>query len=35
GNANPMMMFMSGKLKAKGDLALAANIANYFSLPKG
>lgn len=34
GNGNPMMMFMSGKLKAKGDLALAANIANYFSLPK-
>jgi putative sterol carrier protein len=35
GNANPMMMFMSGKLKAKGDLALAANIPNYFNLPKG
>jgi hypothetical protein len=34
GNANPMMMFMTGKLKAKGDLALAANIANLFDLPK-
>jgi putative sterol carrier protein len=35
GAANPMMMFMTGKLKAKGDLALAANIANLFDLPKG
>jgi putative sterol carrier protein len=34
GNANPVMMFMTGKLKAKGDLALAANIANLFNLPK-
>ncbi len=35
GSANPMMMFMTGKLKAKGDLALAANLANLFDLPKG
>jgi putative sterol carrier protein len=35
GAANPMMMFMTGKLKAKGDLGLAANIANLFDLPKG
>jgi putative sterol carrier protein len=35
GTANPMMMFMTGKLKAKGDLALASNIANLFDLPKG
>jgi putative sterol carrier protein len=35
GGANPMMMFMSGKLKAKGDLGLAANVANLFDLPKG
>lgn len=35
GAGNPMMMFMTGKLKAKGDLALAANIASYFDLPKG
>ena len=35
GTANPMMMFMTGKLKAKGDLALAANLANLFDLPKG
>ncbi len=33
-NANPMMMFMTGKLKAKGDLGLAANIANLFNMPK-
>lgn len=35
GASNPMMMFMTGKLKAKGDLGLAANIANLFDLPKG
>ena len=35
GNGNPMMMFMTGKLKAKGDLGLAANLANLFDLPKG
>jgi putative sterol carrier protein len=34
GATNPMMMFMTGKIKAKGDLGLAANIANYFDLPK-
>jgi putative sterol carrier protein len=34
GNGNPVMMFMTGKLKAKGDLGLAANIANLFDLPK-
>ncbi len=34
GNANPVMMFMTGKLKAKGDLGLAANIANLFDMPK-
>lgn len=33
GNANPMMMFMTGKLKAKGDLGLAANIARLFDIP--
>jgi hypothetical protein len=30
-----MMMFMTGKLKAKGDLGLAANLQNLFDLPKG
>ncbi|HLT09294.1 MAG TPA: SCP2 sterol-binding domain-containing protein [Micromonosporaceae bacterium] len=34
GAANPMMMAMTGKLKPKGDLALAANLANLFDLPK-
>ena len=34
GNGNPVMMFMTGKLKAKGDLGLAANIQNLFNIPK-
>jgi len=34
GNANPMMMFMTGKIKASGDLPLAANIQNLFAVPK-
>jgi len=34
GNANPVMMFMTGKLKAKGDLGLAAKIADLFDMPK-
>jgi hypothetical protein len=34
GNGNPVMLFMTGKLKAKGDLGMAANIANYFEIPK-
>lgn len=34
GNGNPVMMFMTGKLKAKGDLSLASNIANLFAIPK-
>src|SRR5215212_7747260 len=34
GDGNPMMMFMSGKVKAKGDLGLAANIAKLFDIPK-
>jgi SCP-2 sterol transfer family. len=35
GNGNPVTLFMTGKLKAKGDLGLAANIANLFDIPKG
>ena len=34
GGANPVTLFMTGKLKAKGDLGLAANIANLFDIPK-
>jgi SCP-2 sterol transfer family len=34
GNGNAVMLFMSGKLKAKGDLGMAANIPNYFDISK-
>lgn len=34
GNGNPVMMFMTGKLKAKGDLGLAAKIGDLFDMPK-
>lgn len=34
GAGNAVMMFMTGKLKAKGDLSLAANISNLFDIPK-
>lgn len=35
GSANPVMMFMTGKLKAKGDLGLAAKIGDLFDIPRG
>jgi putative sterol carrier protein len=35
GNANPVMLFMTGKVKAKGDLGLAAKIGDLFDIPKG
>jgi len=28
------MLFMTGKLKAKGDLGLAAKIGDLFDIPK-
>ncbi|BCJ65329.1 SCP2 sterol-binding domain-containing protein [Polymorphospora rubra] len=34
GSANPVMLFMTGKVKAKGDLGLAASIQNLFDIPK-
>jgi putative sterol carrier protein len=34
GQGNPMMMFMTGKVKVKGDMGVAANIGNLFDLPK-
>jgi SCP-2 sterol transfer family protein len=34
GNANPMMLFMGGKLKTKGDVSLAAKIPQLFAIPK-
>jgi len=33
-SGNPVMMFMTGKIKAKGDLGLAADIANFFDIPR-
>jgi hypothetical protein len=35
GNANPVMLFMTGKLKAKGDLGMAAKIGDLFDIPRG
>ena len=35
GTGNPAMMFMMGKIKASGDLGLAAGLANWFEAPKG
>src|SRR5262249_31015188 len=35
GNATPVMLFMTGKVKAKGDLGLAAKIGDLFDIPKG
>jgi putative sterol carrier protein len=34
GDGNPMMMFMTGKIKAKGDLGLAASVAKLFDIPR-
>lgn len=35
GNAQGPMLFMTGKLKIKGDLALAARAPGFFEIPKG
>ncbi|HET6969156.1 MAG TPA: SCP2 sterol-binding domain-containing protein [Ornithinibacter sp.] len=34
GSGNPAMMFMMGKIKARGDLGLAGGLANWFETPK-
>ena len=34
GTGNPAMMFMMGKIKAKGDLGLATALATWFETPK-
>ncbi|MEU7874961.1 SCP2 sterol-binding domain-containing protein [Dactylosporangium sp. NPDC049140] len=34
GNAHPMAMFMTGKLKAAGDIPLATRIPRLFDIPK-
>lgn len=31
---NPTMMFMTGRIKAKGDLGLATKIPGFFEVPK-
>jgi hypothetical protein len=33
-SGNPVMMFMTGRIKAKGDLGLAANLASFFDVPR-
>ncbi|MCI3930778.1 SCP2 sterol-binding domain-containing protein [Streptomyces sp. AN091965] len=34
GNAQPVMLFMTRKLKVVGDVALAAGLTRYFDIPK-
>ncbi len=34
GTGNPAMMFMMGKVKAKGDLGLATALATWFDTPQ-
>ncbi|QKE83649.1 SCP2 sterol-binding domain-containing protein [Arthrobacter sp. NEB 688] len=34
GTGNPAMMFMMGRIKARGDLGLATALANWFETPK-
>jgi putative sterol carrier protein len=33
GTGNPAMMFMMGKIKARGDVGLATGLANWFESP--
>src|SRR4051812_42498940 len=35
GNAAGPLLFMTGKLKIKGDLALAARAPSFFEIPRG
>ncbi len=34
GTGNPAMMFMMGKIKARGDLGLATALGTWFETPK-
>ncbi len=34
GNANPMTLFLRGRMKAKGDLGLATRFPSLFDIPK-
>lgn len=33
GNANPMVLFGTGRLRVKGDLLFAARVAGFFTIP--
>jgi putative sterol carrier protein len=35
GNDSPPMMFLKGKLKVKGDLMFAGQMASFFAIPDG
>lgn len=35
GAGDPLKLFMMGKVKAKGDLGLAANAPKFFEIPRG
>jgi len=35
GTGNPAMMFMMGKVKARGDLGMASGLATWFEPPQG
>src|SRR5262245_48401600 len=34
GNANPLLLFMRGRLRAKGDLQLVGKVPGLFDVPK-
>lgn len=35
GTGNPAMMFMMGKIKARGDLGMASALGTWFETPRG
>lgn len=35
GSGNPVTLFMTGKIKTKGDITLATTIPKLFDIPKG
>ncbi|MEU8655398.1 SCP2 sterol-binding domain-containing protein [Actinoplanes philippinensis] len=35
GTGNPVTLFMTGKIKTKGDITLATSIPKLFDIPKG
>ena len=35
GTGNPAMMFMMGKVKARGDIGLAGTLSSWFETPQG